>query len=293
MDARSLLFVPGDSERKLAKAGQAGADVLILDLEDAVAPEQKARARGLVSEYLASPSQRQNSRIWVRINPLETAECLADLARVIAARPDGLVQPKIRSPADVIRLGHYLEALEVANGLPLGVTPIMAVATETPEVMFSLGNFASVGPRLTALTWGAEDLSSAVGATANKDASGAWTFPFQVARSMCLFAANAAQVTPIDTLFADFRDTGGLRAACIEARRDGFAGKLAIHPDQVSVINECFVPSVEEIAHAQRLVQLFADHPGVAALQLDGKMVDIPHLRQAEKTLIRAQHKSI
>jgi citrate lyase subunit beta/citryl-CoA lyase len=289
MSARSLLFVPGDSEKKLAKGESVGADVLILDLEDAVAPGEKSRARGMVREFLQSRPQRTGSKLWVRVNPLDTVECLLDLTAVVAARPDGIVQPKTRSANDVIRLGHYLDALEVANNLIPGAIKILPVATETPEAMFSLGGYGTAGPRLYGVTWGAEDLSSAIGATTNKDAQGAWAFPYQVARAFCLFAANAANVAAIDTLFADFRDPAGLRAACAEARRDGFVGKVAIHPDQVAIINECFVPSAEEVAYAARLLKLFADNPGVAALQLDGKMVDIPHLRQAEKTLARAK----
>lgn len=288
MTARSLLFVPGDSDRKLAKAAGAGADLLILDLEDAVAPEQKDAARVRVREYLAAHRDRSQTRLWVRINPLDTAASLDDLAMVVAAGPDGIVQPKTRSANDVIRLGHYLDALEKAYALPPGHIQILPVATETPEAMFSLGELSHCGPRLSGITWGAEDLSAAVGATANKDAAGRWTPPFQLARSLCLFAAAAAKVAAIDTLFVDFRDDSGLRAACNEARRDGFTGKLAIHPDQVAAINECFVPSAQEIEHAVRVVALFHESPGVAALQLDGQMVDIPHLRQAERTLARA-----
>jgi citrate lyase subunit beta/citryl-CoA lyase len=224
----------------------------------------------------------------VRVNPLGSEQCQLDLAALVAVRPDGIIQPKTRSVDDVIRLGQHLDRLEASNGMPAGEIQIMPVATETPEAIFGLGSYAMSAPRLYGLTWGAEDLSAAVGALANKDAAGAWTFPYQVARALCLFAASAAGVAAIDTIFADFRDPVGLRDACAEALRDGFAGKLAIHPDQVAVINECFVPSAQEIAHAQRIVKLFADNPGVVALQLDGKMLDIPHLLQAQKTLARA-----
>ena len=287
MSARSLLFVPGDSDKKLAKGMTAGADALILDLEDAVAASQKASARLRVHDYLVANPDRSKTQLWVRINPLDTPEALLDLAAVVRARPDGLMQPKTRSPADVIRLGHYLDALEAQHGLTLGSTRILPVATETPEAMFSLGGFAQCAPRLYGVTWGAEDLSSAIGAITNKTADGVWTQPYQLARSLCLFSASAAGVAPIDTLFADFRDPAGLRAACAEARRDGFTGKIAIHPDQVAVINECFVPSEAELAFAAEVVALFRDNPGVAALSIDGKMLDIPHLRQAEKTLAR------
>ena len=288
MSERSWLFIPGDSERKLAKAERCGADVVILDLEDSVAPEQKAAARGRVGGFLAAHAGRRATQLWVRINPLGTAAAMADLAAVIGARPDGIVQPKTRSPADVIRLGQDLEDLERRHGLAPGSVRILPIATETPEALFAMGGFGQCGARLAGLTWGAEDLSVAIGASANQEASGAWTAPYQLARSLCLFGAAAAGVAAIDTLHIDYRDAAGLRASCAAARRDGFAGKLAIHPDQVAVINECFVPSAAELAHAQRLVALFAANPGSAALSLDGRMVDLPHLRQAEKALARA-----
>jgi citrate lyase subunit beta/citryl-CoA lyase len=189
----------------------------------------------------------------------------------------------------VIQLGYYLDAFEQQNGVEQGRISILPVATETPESLFSLGDFIRCGRRLYALTWGAEDLSAAIGASDNKEADGSWTQPYKLARSLCLFAAHAAGVEAIDTLYADFRDSAGLRAACANARRDGFGGKIAIHPDQVPVINECFTASAQEIDHAKRVVALFAQNPGVAALSLDGKMIDIPHLRQAEKTLARHQ----
>lgn len=288
MSARSLLFIPGDSERKLAKGEGAGADVLILDLEDAVAPAQKAAARIRVREFLSAHRDRSKCQLWVRINPLDTPESLDDLAAVVAAGPDGIVQPKTHAAQDVIRLGHYLDALEKAYALTPGHIRIIPVATETPGSIFSLGDFTRCGPRLYGMTWGAEDLSAAVGATGNKEADGRWTAPYQLARSLCLFAAGAARVAAIDTLFVDFRDDAGLRAACAESRRDGFVGKLAIHPDQVAAINECFVPSAQEVERAERMVELFRLNPGVAVLQFDGAMVDIPHLRQAEQTLARA-----
>jgi citrate lyase subunit beta / citryl-CoA lyase len=287
MSVRSLLFVPGDSDKKLAKSESCQADIVVLDLEDSVAPAQKAAARGRVREYLAAHALRTSSQLWVRINPLETAEALADLAAVVGVGLDGILQPKTRSPDDVTRLGYYLDAFEQQHGVEAGRIRILPVATETPKALFSLGEFTPCGRRLYGLTWGAEDLSAAVGASDNKERSGAWTQPYQLVRSLCLFAAHAAGVEAIDTLFADFRDSTGLRAACAEARRDGFTGKIAIHPDQVPIINECFTPTAEEVEHATRVVALFAQNPGVAALSLEGKMIDIPHLRQAEKTLQR------
>jgi citrate lyase subunit beta/citryl-CoA lyase len=292
VSARSWLFVPGDSDRKLAKATECGADVLVLDLEDSVATQHKANARQRVREYLAARAGRSGSALWVRINPLDTPEALSDLAAVVGAVPDGILQPKTRSVSDTIQLGYYLDAFERQNNIEAGLVKILPVATETPQSLFSLGEFGRCGSRLHGMTWGAEDLSAAIGATGNKEADGSWTRPYQLARSLCLFGAHAAGVEAIDTLFADFRNDSGLRAACSEARRDGFSGKIAIHPDQVATINECFTPSADEIDQARRVVELFAANPGVAALSLDGKMVDIPHLRQAQKTLARQRAKA-
>ncbi len=288
MSARSLLFVPGDSDRKLAKAAESGADLIILDLEDAVAPEHKAAARARVAAWFAARTTGRATRCWVRINPLDSPESALDLDAVVAARPDGIVQPKTRSAEDVIRLVRRLDELEAGHGLAAGAIRILPIATETPAAMFALGGYAQCGARLYGLTWGAEDLSAAVGATATRNADGAWTAPYQLARSLCLFGAKAAGVAAIDTLHADFRDHAGLRASCAEARRDGFTGKLAIHPDQVGIINECFMPSAAELEQARRIVALFAANPGVAALALDGRMLDLPHLRLAQGTLARA-----
>jgi citrate lyase subunit beta/citryl-CoA lyase len=296
MSARSILFVPGDSDKKLSKIATCPADIVVLDLEDSVAPAQKPAARQRVSEYLkahspgSTPPMPAGSQLWVRINPLEVPEALADLAAVVGAAPGGILQPKIRSPDDVIQLSHYLDAFEQQNGMELGRTRILPVATETPKAVFSLGDMSCCGRRLYGLTWGAEDLSAVIGASDNKEADGRWTHPYQLARSLCLLAAHAAGVDAFDTLFANLRDAAGLRLACAEARRDGFVGKVAIHPDQVPIINECFTPSQQEIEHASRVVAVFAQNPGVAALSLDGKMLDIPHLRQAEKTLRRRRH---
>jgi len=289
MRLRSLLFVPGDSERKLAKSAGVKSDVLILDLEDSVAPSQKSVARDNVQAFLAASADRSATQLWVRINPVELPESLVDLAAVMGARPDGIIQPKTRSPDDVIRLSHYLDAFEAQHAIAAGTTRILPVATETPDAIFSLGGFARCGSRLAGLTWGAEDLSTAVGATTNKQEDGTWSHPYQLARSLCLFGAHAAGVPAIDTLFADFRDPAGLRASCAAARRDGFSGKIAIHPDQVAVINECFTPSVEEVAHARRIIALFDANPGVGTLAMDGLMLDIPHLRQARRIAASAE----
>jgi len=288
MSARSLLFVPGDSDRKLAKSDSVPADILILDVEDSVSPDEKPAARSRIREFLTARSARSGSELWVRINPIQGPDALADLIAVVDVRPDGIVQPKVRSVDDVLKLAACLDALEAEGGVEPQRIGILPVAMEAPEAIFAMGGYGRCGPRLYGLTWGAEDLSAAIGATGNKRSDGSWTQPFQLARSLCLFAASAAGVAAIDTLHSDIRDEQGLRASCAEARRDGFTGKLAIHPDQVAVINECFLPSADEIAQATRVIALFRDNPGVATLALDGQMLDIPHLRQAEQTLARA-----
>jgi citrate lyase subunit beta/citryl-CoA lyase len=287
MKSRSLLFVPGDSARKFAKASSVGADILILDLEDSVAPPNKAAARAHVAGLLRQAGRR-HWQFFVRINPFDTGLTLDDLAAIVQPGLDGILVPKADGAADIVRIGHYLDALEVAAAILLGTVKIMVVATETPAAMFALGSYAPAHPRLTGLTWGAEDLAAAIGATANKDAAGAWTFPFQIARAQCLFAACAAGVAPVDTLYADFRDGAGLAEDCRRARRDGFTGRLAIHPDQVAIINECFSPSAEDIAHAQRIAAAFAAQPGIGTIGIDGQMFDIPHLKSALRTLAAA-----
>jgi len=283
-----MLFIPADSEKKLHKGDSVAADALILDLEDSVAPGRKPDARKLALDYLKQRVENRASQLWVRINPIATADALLDLEQVMAGRPDGIIQPKTDSADDVIRLGSRLDRIESELGLAVGSTRILPVATETPQAMFSLGSYSECGPRLAALTWGAEDLSSAIGASSNKDAQGNWTSPYQLARSLCLFGASAAGVAALDTLYADFRDPEGLRASCNDSRRDGFSGKLAIHPAQVDVINKAFTPSAEEVAHAQRVVDAFAGQPDAGTLSLDGQMLDMPHLKLAQKILAMA-----
>ena len=286
---RSWLFVPGDSEKKLAKSEGIPADALILDLEDSVAPENKMAARGLVCEYLANRDADSRQQVWVRINPIDHAEAGADLSAVIPARPDGIVVPKPRSPDDLELLGRRIGTYEAEHEIKIGTTRILPVATETPQSIFSLGEYRKCSPRLAGLTWGAEDLSAAVGATTNRDENGNWTSPYQMVRALCLFAAHAAGVEAIDTLYADFRNLEGLEKSCAEARRDGFSGKLAIHPAQVEVINRAFTPSTQEIERARRIVALFEANPGAGTLALDGSMLDLPHLVQAKKILAMAE----
>jgi citrate lyase subunit beta/citryl-CoA lyase len=284
MKMRSWLFVPGDSERKLVKAGQSGADVLILDLEDAVAPARKAAARAVVAQALDDQGPRQWSA-FVRVNALDSGLALDDMVAVVRPGLDGIVLPKANGAADAAQVSWYLDALEAAAGMARGSVRIMVVATETPAAMFNLGSYGAPLARLCALTWGAEDLSAALGATANQDASGAWTAPYQQARAMCLFAAAAAGVSPVDTLYADFRDADGLARACDQSRRDGFVGRIAIHPDQVATINHSFSASTQELDHARRIVEAFAAQPDAGTLGIDGRMVDIPHLKAAQRLL--------
>ena len=284
---RSLLFVPGDSERKFARACSAGADVLILDLEDAVAPPAKAKARSIVQELLGDPAPRA-WRFMVRINALDTGLALVDLAAVVKPGLDAIMVPKANSLADIVQFGHYLEALEVRAGMVPGAIGIAVVATETPAAMFALGSYAQGHPRLLGLTWGAEDLSAAIGASVNKEADGGWTSPYVMARAQCLFAASAAGVAPLDTLYADYRDHDGLAADSRRARRDGFVGRLAIHPDQIEVINASFTPSEEDVAHARRVAAAFDEAPDAGVVGIDGRMYDIPHLKAARRTLAAA-----
>lgn len=287
MSPRSWLFVPGDRPERMAKALGLGADALILDLEDSVAPAMKDAARETVARLIDTRSS-DTPRLFVRANPFDTGRTLDDLAAVVRPGLAGLLVPKANGADDVVRVGHYLDAFETRAGMPVGGVRIAVVATETPAAMFALGGYAPAHPRLAALTWGAEDLAAAIGATGNKEADGGWTRPYQLARSLCLYAAAAAGVAPVDTLFADFRDLEGLERDCCRARRDGFTGRIAIHPDQVATINRCFSPSDEEVAEARRIVAAFAAQPEAGTLGIDGRMYDRPHLTAAERTLAAA-----
>lgn len=278
---RSLLFVPGDSEKKLSKSTSTSADALILDLEDSVAPERTSIARSMVADFLKAHNKRTQQQLWVRINPLQTPEALADLVAVMGGKPDGIMLPKPLNAQHAQQLDHYLSALETREGLTLGSTRIIPVATEVPGAVFDLHSYAGASPRLLGLTWGAEDLATALGATSNKDASGEFSFTYKLARSLCLLASAHAQIQAIDTLSVDFKNFAALALDVQGARREGFTGKLAIHPDQVEVINQGFTPSAQEIAHAQNIVDAFAKASGAGAVQIDGKMVDKPHLTQA------------
>lgn len=286
---RSLLFVPADSERKLAKAAGAGADALILDLEDSVLPERKAAARGLAREYLrTSPPPLQ---VWIRVNDLASGELLKDLAAVVSARPAGIVLPKIRGPEDVHTAVHYLEALEESSGIAGAPIPILALVTETPSAVLRMGDLvAAPSARLTALSWGAEDLSAFLGAGDPRLPDGSWRPMYEHARCQCILAAHALGIDAIDTVYVDFRDSDGLARACESSRYDGFTGRFAIHPDQVPVINQAFEPTEAQLALARRIVDAFSS--GAGAVSLDGKMYDIPHLKAAQRLIRNAASSS-
>jgi len=281
---RSYLFVPADSERKLAKAADAGADALILDLEDAVAADSKPAARVLAAEFLQD-RRNQHGDTWVRINPRDSDDASLDLAAVLPAAPAGIVLPKSNSAGDVLKLAAHIDAAETAHELPESQTRIIALCTERPEALFNLHDYGQAAPRLLALSWGAEDLSSALGASGNRDARGNWLPVYEMARSLCLLAAAAAGVGAIDTVYTDFRDLDGLQRYAANARRDGFGGMLAIHPAQVAVINGAFEATAAEIERATRIVAAFAANPGAGTLGLDGEMIDRPHLLQAQRLL--------
>ena len=287
MTLRSFLFVPGDSEKKLAKGESVGADALILDLEDSVAPARKPIARSMVCEYLDARQGVRESELWVRINPINEGG-LDDLVDIVRGGPDGIVVPKVDHPRDLERLSVFIDALERRDGVSRK-SRFLPVATETPRAPFGLSAYPdTVIPRLFGLTWGGEDLSTALGACTNRDLKGDWAFTYRMVRSQCLLAAKASGVEAIETLYADFRDLEGLAADCTAASREGFTGRIAIHPDQVAPINAAFTPSADEIAHALRVLAAFDSVPGAGVASLDGKMLDIPHLRQAQHVLSRA-----
>ncbi len=291
---RSLLFVPGDSERKQAKALACAADGLILDLEDSVSAEHLPAARQRVRELLVSRPERRRQQLWVRVNPPSSGLMEADLDAVFPGAPDGLVLPKVSAPQELTAVAQRLSAMESRADRAQACTRIIVIATETPQALLALNSYPGaldsaprVRERLAGLTWGSEDLSAAMGVTAKTDASGALTFTFQLARSLCAITAAAAGVQAIDGIHADFRDQPGLRLAAEQARRDGFTGKLAIHPDQIEAINQAFQPSAAEVHWAKQVVAAFADgRAGV--LSLDGKMIDRPHLLQARRILEQA-----
>ncbi|MFU0507669.1 HpcH/HpaI aldolase/citrate lyase family protein [Pseudaminobacter sp. NGMCC 1.201702] len=295
---RSLLFVPGDSERKLEKGFGSKADVVIIDLEDSVAPQNKALARTTAADFLKQrrSGQRQGGQgpaVYVRVNDLSSGLTDDDLAALVPVRPEGIMLPKSNSGADVQLLAVKLRVHEAENGLSDGGIAILPIITETAAGTLAAGSYAGVSHRLTGLTWGAEDLSAAVGARTARDADGRYTDVFRLARALTILAASAAEIAAIDTVFPNFRDMDAFCAECLAAERDGFTGKMAIHPDQVPVINEAFTPSPDAVAHAKAVIEAFqaAGNPGVVAL--DGQMYDRPHLSRAERVLARARFAGI
>lgn len=287
---RSLLFVPADSPGKLGKAKGCGADALILDLEDSVASERKEAARAGAAEFLAQTLASQaRPRLIVRVNGLSTGLIDADLDAVVPARPDAIMLPKAEGGASVVHADAKLCAREALHGLAEGAIRIVAIATETAQALFAAGTYRSASPRLAALTWGAEDLSAELGAEANRDAQGKFLDPYRLARTLCIASAAAAEVPAFDTVYVDFRNNAGLRRECEEARRDGFTGKMAIHPGQVATINEVFTPTPAAITKAQAIVAAFAAMPGAGVVGIDGVMYDRPHLAKAERLLARAR----
>ena len=280
---RSWLFAPGDSEKKMTKAAESAADIALFDLEDAVVESEKPQARRLVHDFL----KRQSSgleRLWVRVNPLDGPHTLTDLAAIMPGKPGGIMLPKSRGRADVERLNHYLSAFEAAHGIAPGSTKVIALVTEAAEGMYTTGDYRDA-PRLIAMTWGAEDLADALGASENRNPDGSYGFTYEVARSYCLMGAAAARVFAIETIQGDFRDLEGLKARAEKVRRDGYRGMLAIHPAQIDVINAAFTPTSEEIALAQEIVDIFAANPGVGAIGYKGGMLDRPYLARAQTLL--------
>jgi citrate lyase subunit beta / citryl-CoA lyase len=292
---RSLLFVPADAPAKLDKALGCGADAIIIDLEDSVAPERKAAARDAAAAFLAAAMGRPDvlppSRpcILVRVNGLATGLTDADLDAVVAARPDAIMLPKAEGGASIVHADAKLTAREALAGLPDGHVKIVAIATETAQSLFLAGTYRDASARLTALTWGAEDLSADLGAEANRDGQGQFLGPYLLARTLCLAAAAAAQVPAFDTVYVDFRNEAGLRRECEEARRDGFQGKMAIHPAQVATINDVFTPKPEAIARAKAIIAAFEGQPGAGVVGIGGVMYDRPHLTKALRLLARAK----
>ncbi len=279
---RSILFVPADSLRKFERAAAGNADALVLDLEDSVAPDAKPAARGTVREMLAKGAP--GKQLWVRVNPLDSGWTELDLAAVIGAKPFGLFLPKSRGGEDVKRLAALLDKHEAAAGGPVGGTQILAIATELGAAMFGLGTYAGASPRLWGLTWGAEDLAADLGTVVNR-VDGRYTEPFRLARSLCLYGAAAAGVRAIDTVCIDLDNDAIVASESLEARRDGFTGKMVIHPKHVDPVNAAFTPSATEVEFAKRIVAAFEADPNLGTFRLDGKMIDRPHLRAARRVL--------
>ena len=285
MSPHSLLFVPADSERKLVKAADTGADALILDLEDAVAPERKPAARELARAFLQSPRSAASAKLWVRINALNTTDSRLDLAAIVDARPCGLMVPKVDHPAALVALSEDLSTREAQAGIGPGTTRLIPLLESPGAILTAAGYLQTRLERLSGVTWGAEDLAAALGVRSSRDADGEWNFALRSARLQCLLVARALSVDAIETVTTDFKNLDALRAECLRARAAGFTGKLAIHPDQVGVINDAFQPSPAELQHARRVIAAFEKVPGAGAVALDGTMLDIVHLHAAQRLI--------
>ena len=286
---RSLLFAPADSARKLNKAMSSGADALIIDLEDSIALDSKARARDSAAAFLKDAmANTQRPYLMVRVNGLQTGLTDADFDAIAPAKPDAIMLPKAEGGAAIVHADAKLAVREAQTDLPEGHIKILPIATETAAALFMVGTFAGASARLIGMTWGAEDLSAELGARANRDEQGRFLDPYRLARSLCLAGAAAAAVPAIDTVFVDFRNDAGFRHECEDACRDGFVGKMAIHPAQVPIINEVFTPSADAIAHAQSVIAAFAAAPGAGVVGIGGVMYDRPHLVRAKQLLARA-----
>ena len=278
-----MLFVPGDRPDRFPKAVGSGADAVILDLEDAVTPDRRSYARQAIAEYLRGP--RQGVQVWVRINPVDSADVLADLAAVVPARPEGVILPKARHGGDVSRLDHWLEMLECEHGLGAGTIRVMPMITETAGALLSLPSFTPSPPRVVAMTWGAEDLATELGALGNRTSTGEYEPAFELARSLCLITAAAAGVLAIDTVDTEIRDIAAVEQRARSSRRAGYLGKLAIHPAQVAAIHDAFTPTEAEIDEARKIIAAFDASPGVGALRIEGKLIDRPHWIKAQRVL--------
>jgi citrate lyase subunit beta / citryl-CoA lyase len=284
---RSALFVPADDEKKLGKALRSGADALIVDLEDSVAPAAKERARRIAAEFLREAAQDARPLLYLRVNPLDGGLIDGDLDAVMSAAPEGIVLPKSLDGASVQQLGVKLAVREALFGLADGSTRIIAIATESARALFGMASYRACSARLEGLAWGGEDLSADLGAESNRLPDGSYGDPYRLARSLTLVGANAAGVAPIDAVYTNFRDSDGLRTEAIAARRDGFWAKMAIHPAQIPIINEVFTPTLEAVARARAIIAAFEASPGAGVVALEGEMLDRPHRLRAERILAR------
>ena len=289
-DFKSVMFVPGSNEKMLGKATELNADLILFDLEDSVLPENKQAARTLVGTKLSELKKSNNECVkdkmfGVRVNELVSQEMFIDLEAVLPSRPDVIVVPKLETADDLVKIDAMLAGLEAQFELPAASTKLIPLTAESPKAMFEFGGLKNVSNRVIGLTWGAEDLSNAIGAENGRDDNGVWIPPLQLAQSLCLLKAKDLGLQAIDTVYPDIKNLDGLRAECETVKALGFTGKLAIHPAQLQVINDVFGSSAQDIEQAQRIVKLFSDNPNQGALKMDGKMVDIPHLRAAERLL--------